>query len=117
MEIHLTNVSITCHLELVLNRCTEKNLTLNWEKCHFMVQHGIVVGHEISRKGIKVDKAMVEIIAKLPIPQYVKDIHSFLGQAGFYRRFIREFSKITRPLTNLLAKDVPFIFDDKCSSA
>ena len=49
------------HLELVLKRCTEKNLTQNWEKCHFMVQHGIVLGHEISRKGIKVDKAKVEI--------------------------------------------------------
>ena len=67
------------HLELVLKRCTEKNLTLNWKKCHFMVQHGIVLGHEISRKGIKVDKAKVEIIAKLPIPRCVKNIRSFLG--------------------------------------
>jgi len=60
-----------------------------------------------------VDKAKVKIIAKLSIPQCVKDIHSFLGHARFYRRFIRDFSKIARPLTNLLAKDVPFIFDDK----
>jgi len=75
-----------------------KNLTLNWEKCHFMVQHGIVLGHEIFRKGIKVDKAEVEIIAKLPIPRCVKDIHSFLGHSGFYRRFIRDFSKIDDPL-------------------
>ena len=60
------------HLELVLKRWTEKNLTLNWEKCHFMVQHVIVLGHEISRIGIKVDKAKVEIIAKLPIPRSVK---------------------------------------------
>ena len=87
-----------------------------------MVQHGIILGHEISRKGIKVDKAKVEIIAKLPIPWCVKDIRSkdirsFLGHAGFYHRFIRDFSKIARPLTNLLAKDVPFIFDDKCSGA
>jgi len=64
-----------------------------------------------------VDKAKVEIIAKLPISRCVKDIRSFLGHAGFYRsRFIRDFSKIARPLTNLLAKNVPFIFDDKCSS-
>jgi len=105
------------HLELVLKRCTEKNLSLNWEKCHFMVQHGIVLGHEISRNGIKVDKAKVEIIAKLPISRCVKDIRSFLGHAGFYHRFIRDFSKIARPLTNLLSKDAPFIFDDKCSSA
>ena len=64
---------------------------------------------------MKVDKAKVEIIAKLPISRSVKDIRSFLGHAGFYRRFIRDFSKIARPFTNLLAKDVPFIFDDKCS--
>jgi len=82
-----------------------------------MVQHGIVLGHEISRKGIKVDKAKVEIIAKLPILRWVKDIRSFLGHAGFYRRFIRDFNKIARPLTNLLAKDMPFFFDDKCSGA
>ena len=94
------------HLELVLKRCTEKNLTLNWEKCHFMVQHEIVLGHEISRKGIKLDKAKIEILAKLPISRSVKDIRSFLGHAGFYRRFIRDFSKIARTLTNLLAKDV-----------
>ena len=105
------------HLEIVLKRCTEKNLTLNREKCHFMVQYGIVLGHEMSRKGIEVDKAKVEIIAKLPISQCVKDIRSFLGHAEFYHRFIRDFSKIARPLTNLLAKDVPFIFDDKCNSA
>ena len=63
------------------------------------------------------DKAKVEIIAKLPIPQCVKDIRSFLVHVGFYRRFIKNFNKIARPLTNLLAKDVPFIFDDKCLSA
>ena len=77
-----------------------------------MVQHGIVLGHEISRKGIKLDKAKVEIIAKLLIPRCMKDIRSFLGHVGFYRRFIRNFSKIARPLTNFLAKDMPFIFDD-----
>jgi len=82
-----------------------------------MVQHGIVLGHKKFRKGIKVDKAKVEIITKLPIPRSVKDIRSFLGHARFYHRFIRDFSKIARPLTNLLAKDVPFIFDDKCNSA
>ena len=48
------------HLELVLQRCFEKNLTLNWEKCHFMVRQGIVLGHEISRRGIEVDKAKVK---------------------------------------------------------
>ena len=104
-------------LRATAKKVHRKELDPKLGKCHFMVQHGIVLGHEISRKGIKVDKAKVEIIAKLPIPRCVKDIRSFLGHAGFYRRFIRDFSKISRPLTNLLAKDVPFIFDDKCSSA
>ena len=79
-----------------------------------MVQHGIILGHKISRKGIEVDKAKIEVIAKLPTPECVKDIRSFLGNAGFYRKFIKNFSKVVRPLTSLLAKDVPFIFDDKC---
>ena len=102
------------HLELVLQRCKEKNLTLNWEKCHFMVRHGIILGHEIFRRGIEVDKAKVEVIATLPPPKSIKDIRSFLGHAGFYRRFIKDFSKIARPLTNLLAKDLPFDFNDEC---
>jgi len=82
-----------------------------------MVKRGIVLGHEISRAGIKVDKAKVEVVTKLPEPKCFKDIKSFLGHVRFYRRFIKEFSKIARPLTNLLAKDVPFHFDDGCLKA
>ena len=76
-----------------------------------MVRHGIVLGHEISRRGIEVDKTKVEVIAKLPPPKSIKNIRSFVGHAGFYRRFIKNFSKIARPLTNMLAKDVPFDFN------
>jgi len=79
-----------------------------------MVRWEIVLGHEISRRGIEVDKAKIEVIAKLPPPKCIKDIWSFLGHAGFYRQFIKDFSKIARALTNLLAKDVPFDFDDGC---
>jgi len=82
-----------------------------------MVQHGIVLGIEISKKGIEVNKAKIEVLAKLPSPKCIKDIRSFLGYAGFYRRFIKDFSKIARPLTNLLAKDVLFIFDEECLNA
>ena len=105
------------HISLVLKRCTEANLVLNWEKCHFMVKEGIVLGHIISERGIEVDKAKVDLIEILPPPTIVKEVRSFLGHAGFYRRFIKDFSKIARPLSNLLAQDTPFVFDDACLKA
>ncbi|GKA29993.1 reverse transcriptase domain-containing protein [Tanacetum coccineum] len=79
-----------------------------------MVKEGIVLGHKISRKGIEVDKAKVDVISKLPHPTTVKGIRSFLGHAGFYRRFIKDFSKISRPMTHLLEKNTPFIFSEDC---
>jgi len=105
------------HLALVLKRCQETNLVLNWEKCHFMVTEGIVLGHKISSRGIEVDRAKVEVIEKLPPPINVKAIRSFLGHAGFYRRFIKDFSKIAKPLSNLLVAANPFIFDENCMKA
>ena len=76
------------NLTLVLKRCMETNLVLNWEKCHFMVREGITLGHRVSVRGIEVDRAKIEIIEKLPPPTSVKGVQSFLGHAGFYRRFI-----------------------------
>ena len=105
------------HLQLVLTRCEEKNLVLNWEKCHFMVQKGIVLGHIISSNGIEVDKAKIDLIANLPAPISVRNIRSFLGHAGFYRRFIKDFSHISRPLCNLLQKDTPFEWTNDCQEA
>ncbi|GKF58768.1 hypothetical protein Tco_0172305 [Tanacetum coccineum] len=69
----------------------DTNLSSNWEKSHFMVKEGIVLGHKISKSGIEVDRAEVEVIAKLPHPTSVKGVRSFLGHAGFYRRFIQDF--------------------------
>jgi hypothetical protein len=92
-------------------------LILNWEKCHFLVSEGIVLGHLVSARGIEVDKAKVDVNAKLPPPENVKGIQSFLGHAGFYRRFIRNFSHIAKPLTNLLNQDVKFVFDEACMQA
>jgi hypothetical protein len=79
-----------------------------------MVREGIVLGHLVSERGIEVDRAKIEVIEQLPPLVKVKGIRSFLGHAGFYRRFIKDFSHIVRPLTNLLAKDVLFEFDDVC---
>ncbi|XP_076953927.1 uncharacterized protein LOC143628152 [Bidens hawaiensis] len=78
---------------------------------------GIVLGHKISKDGIEVDRAKIDTISRLPPPTNVKAIMSFLGHAGFYRRFIKDFSKITCPMTRLLEKDVPFVFDDECVKA
>nr|GFA26615.1 reverse transcriptase domain-containing protein [Tanacetum cinerariifolium] len=87
------------------------------KRSHFMVKEGIVLGHKISKQGIEVDKAKVDVISKLPHPTTVKGIRSFLGHPGFYRRFIKDFSKIARPMTRLLEKDTPFIFSQECVDA
>ena len=102
------------HLETVLHRCIEKNLVLNWEKCHFMVNQGIVLGHIIFERGIEVDKAKVELISKFPSPTNVKTVRQFFGHAGFYRRFIQDFSKIAKPLYKLLEKYAKFEWDAEC---
>nr|GEZ33612.1 reverse transcriptase domain-containing protein [Tanacetum cinerariifolium] len=93
MEVFMDDFSVfgnsfgTClsHLDKMLKRCEDTNLCLNWEKSHFMVKEGFVLGHKISKNGIEVDKAKVDVTTKLPHPTTVKGIHSFLGHAGFYR--------------------------------
>ena len=107
---------ITClkNLTTMLHRCSKQNLILNWEKCHFLATEGIVLGHLVSARGIEVDREKVDVIAKLPPPENVKGIQSFLGHAGFYRRFIKDFSLIAKPLTRLLNQDVKFVFDEAC---
>ncbi|XP_031393661.1 uncharacterized protein LOC116205261 [Punica granatum] len=105
------------NLSKVLHRCIESNLVLNYEKCHFMVTHGIVLGHVISSRGIEVDKSKVDLILNLPYPSNIRSIRSFLGHAGFYRRFIKDFSKIAQPLCHLLQKDTDFVFGKNCREA
>nr|GEY62911.1 DNA-directed DNA polymerase [Tanacetum cinerariifolium] len=121
MEVFMDDFSVfgnsffTClaNLEKMLKRCEDTKLALTWEKSHFMVKEGIVFGHKISKKGIEVDKAKIKVISKLPHPTTVKGIRSFLGHAGFYRRFIKDFLKISRPMTHLLEKNSPFIFSNE----
>nr|GEY49246.1 reverse transcriptase domain-containing protein [Tanacetum cinerariifolium] len=125
MEVFMDDFSVfensfgTClsHLDKMLKWCEDTNLCLNWEKIHFMVKEGIVLGHKISKNGIEVDKAKVDVIAKLPHPTTVKGIRSFLGHAGFYRRFVQDFLKIAWPMTHLLEKDTPFFFSKECIKA
>nr|GEY03605.1 reverse transcriptase domain-containing protein [Tanacetum cinerariifolium] len=118
IEVFMDDFSIfrnsfgTClsHLDKMLQWCEDTNLCLNWEKSHFMAKEGIVLGHKISKNEIEVDKAKVDVIAKLPHPIIVNGIRSFLAHAGFYRRFIQDYSKIARPMTRLLEKDTLFFF-------
>ncbi|GJU88716.1 reverse transcriptase domain-containing protein [Tanacetum coccineum] len=125
MEVFMDDFSVfgnsfdccLANLDRMLARCEETNLVLNWEKCHFMVKEGIVLGHKISGAGIEVDRAKIDVIAKLPYPTNVKGVRSFLGHAGFYRRFIKDFSLISKPMTKLLMKDAKFDFSDDCKKA
>nr|GEU98465.1 reverse transcriptase domain-containing protein [Tanacetum cinerariifolium] len=101
--------SCLSHLDTMLQRCEDTNLVLNWEKCHFMVKEGIVVGDKISKTRLEVNRSKVDVIAKLPYPTTVKGVRSFLGHA--------DFSKIARPMTHLLEKNTPFVFSKDCIDA
>ncbi|GJT81917.1 reverse transcriptase domain-containing protein [Tanacetum coccineum] len=105
------------NLNKMLQHFKDANLVLKWEKSHFMVKEGIVLGHKVFGACLEVDKAKINIISKLPPPINVKGIRSFLGHAGLYRCFIKDFSKIARPLTKFLEKDTPFEFNDECHKA
>ncbi|KAM1569366.1 hypothetical protein ACFX10_034490 [Malus domestica] len=80
-------------------------------------RQGIVLGHIVSERGIEVDKSKIDLVRYLPSPTSVREVRSFLGHAGFYRRFIKDFSKISNPLCRLLQKDVAFDFNEECEKA
>ena len=93
------------------------HLSLSPEKCEFLKKVGVVLGHSISQARIQVDPKKITIIKRVPTPQKHKDVKSFLGLAGYYRRFIKYFSKMASPLFGLLAKDSEFIWSGPCQEA
>ena len=97
--------SCLAYLTKILDVCIRKRLVLSWEKSHFMVREGVVFGHIVFGKGLEVDKAKIEVIQNLPLLGPVRDLRSFLGHVGIYRRFMQDFSKVSKPLTTLLCKD------------
>ena len=105
------------NLGKILKRCIEANLSLSNEKCYMILTEGIMLEHHISSSGIKVDPTKIQVIVNLMPPTNQKEVRSFLGYAGYYRRFIKNFSKITLPQFKLLAKDVEFQWTNHCQNA
>ena len=104
--------SCLAHLTKILEVCVRKRQVLSWEKSHFMVREGIVLGHIVSGKGLEVDKSKIDVIQNLPLPATVQDLRSFLKHINFYQRFIQDFVKVSKPPTTLLCKDKDFIIDE-----
>jgi hypothetical protein len=100
------------NLEKFLKTCIQSHLSLSTEKCHMMMSEGVVLGNFISYAGIQVGLAKIQLILDIPTPSTQKEVRSFLGHAGYYRRFIKNFSKLTSPLFFLLTKDVDFRWTD-----
>nr|GFA18087.1 hypothetical protein [Tanacetum cinerariifolium] len=105
------------HLEQDAQKVQRHQFCLKLGEVPLYGQRGYVLGHKISKSGIEVDHAKVDVIAKLPPPTTVKGIRSFSGHAGFYRRFTQDFPKIARPMTHLLEKETPFVFSKECTES
>ena len=102
------------HLRFVLQTLREHQLYAKFSKCEFWLEQVAFLGHVVSKDGIQVDPKKIEAVADWPRPTTVIEIRSFLGLAGYYRRFIKDFSKIAAPLTRLTQKNVKFVWTDKC---
>jgi len=105
------------NLERVLIRCKESNISLSHKKCKMLSQQGIFLGHHISFACIKVDTDNIKVVMDFPAPHSPKEVRSFLGHVGYYRRFIENFTKIVAPIYKLLAKDTDFFWDSHCQIA
>ena len=105
------------HLSLVLGKLREHQLYAKFSKCEFWLKEVGFLGHVISGEGIAVDPAKAETVTKREAPTTVGEIRSFLGLVGYYRRFIENFSKIAKPMTELLKKDTKFIWTEECEAS
>ena len=101
------------HFTQILDVCIKKRLVLSWEKSHFKVREGIVLGHSVSSNGLEVDNAKVEVIQDLALPKSIRELRSFLGHVNFYRRFIQDFARVSKPLNSLLCKEKDFIIEEE----
>ena len=105
------------HLQLVLQRLKDKQLYAKFKKCEFWLDKVVFLGHIVSHKGIMVDPAKVEAVSQWKQPRNVFEVRSFLGLAGYYRRFVEGFSKIALPLTLLTRKNAKFTWAEDCEKS
>jgi len=105
------------HLRIVLPRLREHKLYAKFSKCEFWLKEVQFLGHILSENGISVDPSKVQQVMDWKVPTSVTEVRSFLGLAGYYRWFIPDFSKIAKPMTNLLQKDHKFIWTEECEAA
>lgn len=104
-------------LREVLNRMRKYNMKLQPDKCEFLRKEVCYLGHVIGHTGVRPDEKRIEAVRNFPEPKTTRELKGFLGLAGYYRRFIPNFSKIAKPLTELLKKDVPYAWNDKTEKA
>jgi hypothetical protein len=104
-------------LREVLGRMRKHNLKLQPDKCEFLRKEVTYLGHVITKDGVKPDDKKIEAVRNFPVPTCTRTLKSFLGLAGYYRRFLPNFSKIAKPLTELLRKNTPYVWDDKTEKA
>jgi RNase H-like domain found in reverse transcriptase/Reverse transcriptase (RNA-dependent DNA polymerase)/Integrase zinc binding domain len=107
LEKHLSN------LELVFKRLAEFNLKIQLDKCEFLKKETEFLGHVVTKDGVKTNPEKIQKIINWPLPKNDKEIKQFLGLAGYYRRFIKDYAKITKPMTKYLRKETPIDFSDK----
>jgi hypothetical protein len=105
------------HLRIVLERFRAHQLYAKLSKCEFWLEKIAFLGHILTAEGIEVDPSKVEAVSKWKQPSNVSEVQSFLGMAGYYRHFIKGFSSIARPMTELLKKDNKFVWTPKCEES
>ncbi|XP_015762141.1 PREDICTED: uncharacterized protein LOC107341253 [Acropora digitifera] len=110
IEEHLT------HLEEVFRRLRDANVKLNPEKCSFVKQRIVYLGHVVTTEGIFPDPSKVEVVKNFPTPASLKELKSFLGLANYYQRFIKGFSEIASPLNAITKKGVKFFWSESCAN-
>ncbi|KAL0463175.1 UNVERIFIED_CONTAM: Transposon Tf2-12 polyprotein [Sesamum latifolium] len=105
------------YLRTVLQILREKQLYAKFSKCEFWMEEIAFLGHVVSKEGVQPDPAKVRAIPRWEPPKNVSEVRSFLGLAGYYRRFVKDFSVVSKPLTNLLKKNTPFNWNDRCAQS